>query len=113
MLSQLLTSNTRSEVFRILFDGLHTERYLREIERLTGVGLNSLQKEMKHLASLDLVYSRKDGNRVYYQANNNHPIYSELVSIVEKTVGLVAVFQHTLINAKIKCAFIFGSFCKK
>jgi len=90
MLSEILTSHTRAEVLRILFNGKGEEYYLREIEKLTNVGLNSLQKEVKHLTSIDFIKARKDGNRIYYHANKEHPLYLDLLSIVEKTVGVVS-----------------------
>jgi hypothetical protein len=112
MLSELLTSNTRAEVMRILFDGMGEERYLREMEKLSHIQINSLQKEVKHLASIDLIKARKDGNRIYYSANKEHPLYLDLTSIVEKTVGLVSVLKNRLEDPRIKCAFIFGSMAK-
>lgn len=112
MLAELFTSNTRAEVMRILFNGEGRELYLREIERITDIQINSLQKEVKHLVSIDLVKARKDGNRIYYKANVQHPIYSDLVSIVEKTVGVVSLLKERLKDSKIQCAFLFGSMAK-
>ena len=112
MLAKLFTSNTRAEVMRILFDGEGKEHYLREIEKITNIQINSLQKEVKHLVSIDLIKARKDGNRIYYKANVEHPIYSDLVSIVEKTVGVVSLLKERLKDSKIQCAFLFGSMAK-
>ena len=112
MLAEILTSHTRAEIMRILFDGIGEEYYLREIEKLTNVGLNSLQKEVKHLTSIDLIKARKDGNRIYYHANKDHPLYLDLLSIVEKTVGIVSLFRQRLEDPRIQCAFIFGSVAK-
>ena len=105
MLSTFLTSNTRAEIMRILFDG-------RELERLGEVTVSSIQKEVKRLQSIDLVKARRDGNRVYYRANRDHPLYGDLVSIVEKTVGIVALLKKRLQDQRIKCAFLFGSLAK-
>ena len=112
MLSELLTSNTRAEVMRILFNGQGEEHYLRDLEKRSSVKINSLQKEVKHLSSLDLLKARKDGNRIYYSANKEHPLYSDLVSIVEKTVGVLYELKVKLNDPKIQCVFIFGSFAK-
>lgn len=113
MLSELLTSNTRAEVMRILFNGLGEEHYLRDLEKLSNVKVNSLQKEVKHLSSLDLLKARKDGNRIYYSANFEHPLYPDLVSIVEKTVGIIFQLKRSLNDPRVKCAFTFGSFAKE
>ncbi|MBL6992173.1 MAG: nucleotidyltransferase domain-containing protein [Bacteriovoracaceae bacterium] len=110
MLAELLTSKTRAEVMRILFNGRKEEYYLREIERLSSMSIHSIQKEMKHLCSIDLVKSRKDGNRVYFKINKEHPLYGELASIVEKTVGAVGLLKERLKDSRVECSFIFGSF---
>jgi predicted nucleotidyltransferase len=110
MLSELLTSNTRAEIMRLLFNGQEREHYLRDIEKLTDVAINSIQKEVKHLAGLELLKARKDGNRIYYRANTSHPLYLDLVSIVEKTVGVVGQLKLKLDDKRIETAFIFGSF---
>ena len=112
LLIDLITSSTRAEIMRILFDGSGKECYLREIEKLTKCQINSLQKEIKHLVSIDLINARKDGNRIYYSANIQHPIYLDLVSIVEKTVGLISILKNRLTDSKIKAAFVFGSIAK-
>lgn len=112
MLSELLTSQTRAEILRLLFNGLGEEHYLRDLEKLSNVKVNSLQKEVKHLSSLDLLKVRKDGNRIYYSANKEHPLYPDLVSIVEKTVGILFELKDRLNHPKINCAFIFGSFAR-
>jgi hypothetical protein len=46
------------------------------------------------LVSIDLVKSRKDGNRIYYKANTDSPIYSDLVPIVEKTVSIGSMAKN-------------------
>jgi predicted nucleotidyltransferase len=112
MLSELLTSTTRAELMRLLFNGSGEEHYLRDMEKLTSVKINSIQKEVKNLSSLDLLKSRKDGNRIYYSANQSHPLYVDLVSIVEKTVGMIAQLKERLKDNRIEVAFVFGSFAK-
>ena len=112
MLAELFTSDTRAEIMRILFNGEDKEHYLREIEKISHVHISSLQKEVRHLVSIDLIKARKDGNRIYYKANVEHPIYSDLVSIVEKTVGVIALLKDKLNDTKIECAFLIGSMAK-
>ncbi len=113
MLNTLLTSHSRAAVFEALFDGQDREMYLREIERVTGKAVRSIQKELEHLLSIDLITKRKDGNRAYFKANKKNPIYSDIVSIVEKTVGVVGQLKDRLTqDESIKCAFIFGSFAR-
>ncbi len=109
MIELLFGSKTRSELLRLLFEGSHKAFYLRELERESGVNASGLLKEIKNLLKLDLITSRQDGNRIYYQANLNHPIYLELQSIIEKTSGTQAILKLALKDPRIELALLFGS----
>lgn len=110
ILSEILSSKVRAEVFRLLFGLNDKALHLREIERRSGFAIGSIQTEMKKLYKLNLVLKNRDGNRLYYRANRQHPIYSELHSLVVKTVGLIEVFKDALAGEPtIRSAFIFGS----
>ena len=69
ILSEILSSKVRAEVFRLLF-GLNDDAlHMRDIERKSGFAIGTIQTEMKKLHRLDLVLKRRDGNRLYYRAN--------------------------------------------
>ena len=75
LLSEILSSNIRAEVFRLLFGVTDNELHMREIERRSGYAIGTIQSELKKLLRLDLVIKRKDGNRTYYRANRAHPLF--------------------------------------
>ncbi len=113
ILPEILSSKVRAEVFRLLF-GLNDEAlHMREIERRSGFAIGTIQTEMKKLHRLDLVLKRRDGNRLYYSANQHHPIFSEIQAIVIKTTGLLDVLKEALAGEKaIRVAFVFGSLAR-
>ena len=110
ILAEILSSKVRAEVFRLLF-GLNDDAlHMREIERKSGFAIGTIQTEMKKLHRLDLVIKKRDGNRLYYRANRQHPIFSEIHALVIKTVGLLDVLKGALSAEKsIRVAFVFGS----
>jgi len=109
-LSKILSSKVRAEIFRILFGLNAVEIHMREIERRTGFAIGTIQSELKKLLALDLVVKRRDGNRLYYRANTDHPLYPDIRSIVLKTVGLVEILRDALEHdGRITVAFAFGS----
>lgn len=112
MLNILLSSRTRAEVFRLLFGLNGRARYLREIQRHSGVSLRSVQEELEKLVRLDLVERRRDGNRVYFEANRAHPLFVEIHRLVLKTAGLVDVLRIALKELEIQFAFVYGSVAK-
>ena len=113
ILAQLLSSQVRAEIFRLLFNGNKTAIHLRDLQRKSDLSIGTIQKEIAHLKELDLVIPERDGNRLYYTANSNHPLYKEICGLVEKTSGIVEKLKDTLRSIKgIQCVFIFGSFAK-
>jgi uncharacterized protein len=108
-LAHLICSRVRAEIFRALFGIKNGELHLREIERQTGFAIGTVRQDIGKLLQLGLVTSRRDGNRIFYAANERHPLYSEIRSLVLKTVGLTDVLAESLKDDDIQCIFIFGS----
>lgn len=111
-MDQLLTltgSKTRAEIFRLLFQRPGTELYLRELQRRSGLSVRPVQQELSKLAQIGLVKLRNDGNRIYYGANTEHPLFPEIRGIVEKTSGVPALLETAIAGPGVKIAFIFGS----
>jgi predicted nucleotidyltransferase len=114
MLAEILSSKVRAEVFRLLFGVRPEELHMRELERRSGCAIGTIQTELKKLLRLGLVVRRRDGNRVYYRANREHPLYPDIRSIVIKTAGLVDVLRGAMEeeSAEIQVAFVFGSLAR-
>jgi predicted nucleotidyltransferase len=113
LLVQILSSQVRAEIFRLLFNASRSSIHLRDLQRQSGLSIGTIQKEMAHLKDLDLVLAERDGNRLYYSANIDHPLYKEICGLVEKTSGIKEQIKTALHSIKgIDCAFIFGSYSK-
>ncbi|MDP8214391.1 MAG: winged helix-turn-helix domain-containing protein [Candidatus Euphemobacter frigidus] len=95
-LAEILSSRVRAEIFRLLFSGTIDELHVREIERRTGFNDKSIREELKKLGLWELVKKRKSSNRLYYRANENHPLYQEIHNLVLKTSGMVEPFREAL-----------------
>ncbi|MGD9496869.1 MAG: nucleotidyltransferase domain-containing protein [Armatimonadota bacterium] len=76
-----------------------------------GVNLSAVQRELGNLLAAGVVRRRRDGNRVYYQAERASPLFPDLQGIVLKTVGLADVLRAALepVRECIEVAFVFGS----
>lgn len=113
LLAQILSSQVRAEIFRLLFNDHKSSIHLRDLQRQSGLSIGTIQKEIAHLKELDLVTSERDGNRLYYSANADHPLFKEISGLVEKTSGIAEQIKTLLSSIKgIECAFIFGSYAK-
>lgn len=87
ILSQILGSKIRAEILRLLFAGPDGELHVREIERRTGFNDRAIRQELAKLKRLDLLQSRRDGNRLYYSAQTEHPLYLDLRNLALKTAS--------------------------
>ena len=95
-LSELLSSRVKAEIFRLLFGLQDQELHVRALARQSGLNDATVRQELKRLIRFGLVELRRDGNRVYYRANQQHPLYLEIHNLVLKTTGLVAVLREAL-----------------
>jgi predicted nucleotidyltransferase len=108
---QDLFPKARGEIFRLLFADPERALHLRELARASHLSVGSLQSEVAHLASAGLLLSRRDGNRLYFRANREHPLFPELRGIALKTSGLRDQLANALEGLEgIDFAFVFGSF---
>ncbi len=109
ILAKILSSRVRSEIFRLLFGLSDNELYVREIERRTGLSIATVRQELKKLLQMELLLARRDGNRLYYRGNKEHPLFPDIQSMVLKTVGIVEPLKEVLDKESVNIAFIFGS----
>lgn len=108
-LTVLMSSRTRAEILRHLFGFDQGELHLRELARRSGLNPTTVRQDLAKLRSLDLVLSRRDGNRVYYRANPAHPCYIDIRGLVVKSTGLIEVLRRRLDTDDVQIAFVFGS----
>lgn len=108
-LIDIVSSRVKAEILRLLFGLGQPELHLRELVRQSGLAVGTVQQELRRLTRVGVVAARKDGNRVYYRANHQHPVHAELCSLVLKTDGLAGVLHQALQDEQVVLAFVFGS----
>lgn len=110
---RLFKSKTRKAIFKLYFTNPETEYYLRELERTLNIPVSMIRKELLQLEKENVFVSHKKGNLVYYQVNKTYPLFTELKSIVFKTVGAQGLLKEMIEKIKgINVAFIYGSFAR-
>jgi predicted nucleotidyltransferase len=110
-----LFSDSQSRVFRWVFGQPDRSYHLSELRRLTGLGSASLQRELNRLAGAGLVRTERVGNLRRFQANPQSSVYSELVGLTCKTLGLEPVLREALLPLipDLKAAWVYGSVAKQ
>lgn len=110
-----LFGQTRGAVLALLYG--HTEQsfYLRQLARTVGTGHGALQRELRLLTEMGLVVRTVQGNQILYRANSRSPIFSEVRSLVAKTIGLSDTIRVALatLGTRIEIAFVYGSVARQ
>ncbi len=85
--------------------------YLSDLARHLGLHHATLQRELARLTKAEILLTRRDGNRAYYRANSDSPIFPELRSLLTKTAGLVDALREALTPFQnvVEVAFVYGS----
>jgi len=106
-----LFGHTRSALLAMLYGHADQSFYLRQLVRAVGAGHGALQRELKHLTDMGLIVRTVQGNQVLYRANSQSPIFSEIKSLISKTVGIRDVIRSALasLGSEIQIAFVYGS----
>lgn len=113
-LSSALFSSVRSRVLGLLFGQPDRDFQMTEVIELAGSGRGAVQRELERLTEAGLLVANINRGRKTYQVNRDAPIFTELYSIIVKTVGLIDPLKTALIRYrnKIDVAFVYGSVAK-
>ena len=110
-LSITLFGKTRRSVLSLLYAHADESFYVRQIARNAGAGMGSVQRELQSLYSAGIINRTVSGRQVYYKANRECPVFSELKSLIIKTAGVADMLKAALapLADKMRAAFIYGS----
>jgi len=110
-----LFGRTRSSLLAVLYGHTDQSFYLRQLVREVRAGHGALQRELKHLTDMGLIVRAAQGNQVLYRANSQSPIFSEIKSLITKTVGIHDVIRSALasLESEIQIAFVYGSVARQ
>ncbi len=109
-----LFGKTREAVLGLLALRPDERFHLRQVSRLSGVGLGPVQRELAALVQMGVISREKSGRQVYFQARADSPILGELQQLLAKTSGGVGVLRAALapFQKDIVAAIIFGSLAR-
>ena len=110
-LSDALFTTTQQNVLGLLYSQPDRSFYIKEILRLTGMGVATIKRELDRMLAAGILRMTKIGNQHHYQANSECPIFLELSGIIKKTIGIRGTISSALssLSGKIEWAFVYGS----
>jgi predicted nucleotidyltransferase len=89
--------------------------YLSELAGQLNTTPSSLQRELRSLVASGILRQRRDGKRLYFQAESESPIFPELSGLVAKTLGITEELKRALakFGGRVACAFLYGSVARR
>ncbi len=96
MLDTIITSKTRIKLLLKFFLNSNTNSYLRNLEQEFGESTNAIRIELNRFEGADLLHSEFRGNRKYFKANINHPLYKDINSLVKNFVQIDLIIDQII-----------------
>jgi predicted transcriptional regulator len=96
MLESLITSKTRLRLLVKFFVNSKTHSHLRGLAEEFGESTNAIRKELNNLTQAGFLEKHTDKNKIEYQANVQHPFFSNIQEIIRKYLGLDKLLEQIL-----------------
>ncbi|MBM9614415.1 winged helix-turn-helix transcriptional regulator [Desulfobulbus rhabdoformis] len=96
LFSGLITSKTRIKILMRLFFNPNGSAYLRELANDFQVSPSHIKEELDQLREAKLLVSNKEGRQVFFSANQEHPLFNELQSMVKKALGMDQILNSMI-----------------
>lgn len=113
MLEALITSKTRIKLLLKFFTNSDSTAHLRSLAKEMDESTNSVRLELNKLSEAGLLISYAEGKTIQYAANDKHPLFPELKSLVRKYLGLDKLIEQLVRRlGDVRYAFIVGDYAQ-
>lgn len=109
-LKSLFSSAIRADVLALLLNNPDEKFYVREIAALLRKNPSGVKRELDNLEKMGILTSTKVANLKYFQAEKKSALFSELKSLIAKSLGVTGALKTQLKSSNAKIAFIYGQF---
>ncbi len=110
MLESLITSKTRIKLLLKFFLNSNTTSYLRGLESEFSESTNAIRHELNRFEQAGLLLSEMQGNKKIFRANTEHPLFSDINSLLMKSVGLDQIIDKVVIKlGNLEKVFLIGN----
>ena len=113
ILNSLITSKTRVKILMRLFLNPERNAYLRELADEFKISTGLVSEELKQLQKAGFLESEKKGRQLHFRANRQHPLYSELNSMVRKALGMDRIIESIVERlGNLETAYLVGDYAE-
>jgi hypothetical protein len=111
MIETLISSKTRIKLLLKFFLNSSSRSYLRGLESEFGDSTNAIRLELNRFEKAGMLKSYTEGNRKYFQANTDHPLFGEVHNILMKYIGFDKIIDTVIERlGEIREVYIIGQF---
>ncbi|MDA8106249.1 MAG: hypothetical protein M0Z71_12830 [Nitrospiraceae bacterium] len=111
-LKSLFSSSIRADLLALLLNNSEEKFYVREMATLLRKNPSGVKRELDNLEKMGIVTSKKVANLKYFQAEKKSPLFSELKSLIAKSLGAAGALKAALKTSGAKIAFIYGPYAE-
>lgn len=111
MIETLISSKTRVKLLLKFFLNSQARAYLRGLEAEFGESTNAIRQELNRFEKAGMLRSSVEGNRKYFQANTDHPLFNEIHNLLVKYMGVDTILDtiaHRL--GEVREVYLVGAF---
>ena len=113
MLDTLITNKTRIKLLIKFFLNSRSRSYLRNLEQEFKESSNAIRIELNKFENAGLLKSETQGNKKYFTANTNHPLFGDIHNILLKHLGIDQVIDEIIAGlGMLKKVYLVGDFAK-
>jgi predicted nucleotidyltransferase len=114
-LGEVLFGQTRGDILALLYSRPDESFYVRQLARQLSTSVGALQRELANLSRVGLISRSRLGSQVFYQANRDSPVFTEMRELLAKTVGIFHALRAALepLAKQIAVAFVYGSIARR
>ena len=113
MLDSLITSKTRLRMLIKFFINTANKGYLNGLANEFNESTNSIRKELNNLSAAGYLLKVKSNNKVIYNANKKHPLFSVLQKVIRQHLGIEDIIDSVLDNlGDVRSVAIVGDYAK-
>ena len=96
MLDSLITSKTRLKMLIKFFVNTTNKGYLNGLANEFNESTNSIRKELNNLSAAGYLLKVKSDNKVIYNANKKHPLFTVLQKVIRQHLGIEDIIDSIL-----------------
>lgn len=93
MIETLISSKMRIKLLLKFFLNSNSRSYLRGLESEFGDSTNSICLELNRFEKAGMLKTCTEGNKKYFQANTNHPLFNDIHNILIKYIGFDTIID--------------------